>query len=44
MAKYDNFKEVETEEEANNINLEIWSFIRFSEQRQKYIFKRRAGK
>lgn len=44
MTIYDNFREVSTIDEANKLDLEIWSFIRFSESRQKYIFKRKVRK
>ncbi len=39
-----NFIECDTVEEANRIDLEIYSFVRFSESRQKYIFKIREKK
>lgn len=39
----DNFLELESREEANKVNQEVYSFIRFSEKRNRYIFKRRAG-
>jgi hypothetical protein len=41
----DNFVEVENVENANKINLEVYSLLVFSEKRNKYIFKkRRHGK
>lgn len=39
-----NFLEVESNEEANKVDLEIYSFIKFSDTRNCYIFKRRARK
>jgi len=33
------FIEVDSVEEANNVNMELYSFVKFSETRQKYIFK-----
>jgi hypothetical protein len=33
------FIECDTVEEANKIDLDLYSFIKFSETRQKYIFK-----
>lgn len=38
----DNFREYETIEGANSLNLNEWTFIKFSERRQCYMFKRRA--
>ena len=37
-----NFIEHEIVEGANQVNLNLYSFIRFSERRQCYIFKKRA--
>jgi len=37
----DNFIEVSSVEEANEIDLGLFTFVRFSESREKYIFKRR---
>ena len=34
-----NFIECGSVEEANNLDLDIYTFVRFSESRQKYIFK-----
>ena len=39
-----NFLEVETVEEANAVNMEVYTFIGFSPSRDKYIFKRRERK
>jgi len=39
----ENFIECSTIEEANKLDLEIYTFIKFSESRQKYIFKLREG-
>jgi len=39
-----NFLEVETVEEANRIDLKVYSFVKFSGTRNRYIFKKRAGK
>lgn len=36
-----NFIEAKTVEEANAIDLTTFSFVRFSETRQVYIFKKR---
>jgi hypothetical protein len=36
------FIEVETEEEANKVDMTKYRFERFSEKRDKYIFVRRA--
>ncbi len=38
-----NFIECDTVEEANKLDLDIYTFIRFSESRQKYIFKIREN-
>lgn len=40
----DNFREIESVDEANKIDLEVWTFIKFSDTRNRYIFKRRRGK
>jgi len=37
-----NFIEVETEQEANAINMNIYRFETFSETKSKYIFIKRA--
>jgi len=37
-----NFIEVETEQEANSINMNIYRFETFSETKGKYIFIKRA--
>lgn len=39
-----NFRECETVEEANQLNLEVYSFVKFSDSRDKYIFKKRSRK
>ena len=39
-----NFVEVETAEEANNIDLSIYRFERFSDTKNCYIFVKRKGK
>ncbi|KKM65629.1 hypothetical protein LCGC14_1489360 [marine sediment metagenome] len=39
-----NFIEKESVEEANTVSLEEYTFVRFSETRQKYIFKIRQGR
>lgn len=41
MAKEDNFLEIDTVEEANKVDLTTYSFIRFSETRNKYLFAKR---
>jgi len=38
----ENFVEFETVEGANCVNLNEYTFIKFSEKRQCYIFKKRA--
>jgi len=40
----DNFLEIKTVEEANTVNLSEYTFIKHSDTRDCYIFKRRAGK
>lgn len=40
--KKPNFLEYETVEGANQVDLNIYSFVRFSEKRQCYIFKKRV--
>lgn len=37
-----NFLEVESLDEANDVDPKIYSFVRFSEKRDCYIFKKRA--
>lgn len=37
-----NFMEVETVEEANMIDQKIYSFVKFSDSRNCYIFKKRV--
>jgi len=39
-----NFIECKTVEEANSIDMNVYSFIKFSDTRDCYIFKKRAGK
>jgi len=39
-----NFVECKTIEEANSIDMHMYSFIKFSDTRDCYIFKKRAGK
>lgn len=39
-----NFIECKTVREANNIDLDMYTFVRFSESRNKYIFKIREAK
>ena len=39
-----NFLEIELLEDANNVNLEVYRFERFSETRNKYLFVKRRGK
>ena len=39
-----NFLEIKTVEEANTVNLSEYTFIKYSDTRNCYIFKRRAGK
>ena len=39
-----NFLEKETVEEANAVDLNIYSFVKFSDTRNVYIFKKRARK
>jgi len=36
-----NFIEVKTVQEANRINLNVYSFVRYSETKNCYIFKKR---
>jgi hypothetical protein len=38
-----NFIECRTVEEANKIDLTLFSFVKFSETRQVYIFKKRQS-
>lgn len=42
MVKQMNFLEHETTEGANTVDLEEWTFLKFSERRECFIFKRRA--
>jgi len=44
MENKPNFLERETIEEANAVDLNIYSFVKFSDTRNVYIFKRRARK
>lgn len=39
-----NFIEVESVDEANRIDLNVYRFDRYSETKNRYIFVRRAGK
>ena len=39
----DNFKECKSVEEANAVDLKQYTFVKFSDNRDCYIFKRRAG-
>jgi len=39
-----NFIECDTVDDANKLDLDLYSFIRFSESRQKYIFKIREDR
>jgi hypothetical protein len=39
-----NFIECDTVEEANKLDLDIYTFVKFSEKRQKYIFKIRENR
>ena len=39
-----NFLEIKTVEEANGVDLTVYSFVRFSDARDCYIFKKRSGK
>lgn len=39
-----NFVECDSIEEANKVDLQKYTFVTFSETRQKYIFKRRSKK
>lgn len=39
-----NFIECKTADEANKINLEIYTFVKHSDTRDVYIFKLRARK
>jgi hypothetical protein len=39
-----NFIECKTVEEANRVDPTLYSFIKFSDTRDCYIFKKRAGK
>lgn len=39
-----NFIEVETSDEANLINLDEYSFIKYSETKNRYLFKIRERK
>lgn len=44
MAARPNFLEVETVEEANRVDLNEYTFNRFSETRQRYVFSKRMRK
>jgi hypothetical protein len=37
----ENFKELQNVDEANQVDLKIWSFVKLSDQRG-YVFKRRS--
>jgi hypothetical protein len=39
-----NFLEIESLENANAVDLSIYSFVKFSDSRNSYIFKKRHGK
>lgn len=39
-----NFLEVKPIEKANAVDLTVYSFVKFSDTRDCYIFKKRAGK
>ena len=39
-----NFLEIETVEDANAVNLQTYTFVKFSDSRNRYIFKKRFGK
>lgn len=39
-----NFKEIESVEDANRVNMTVYSFVKFSECRNCYIFKKRVRK
>lgn len=39
-----NFVECNSVEEANVIDLKVYTFVKFSDTRNCYIFKKRAGK
>ena len=42
MASYiDNFLEIETARDANKVDMDTYTFLRFSETRNKYLFKKR---
>lgn len=43
-SKKSNFIEVETVEEANRISLDDYSFIKYSETKNRYLFKIRERK
>jgi len=40
----DNFKEIESVQEANAVDLTVYSFVKFSDTRNCYIFKKRVRK
>lgn len=42
MAEKKNFLEIKTVEEANDVDLDVYTFVKFSEMRNRYIFKKRA--
>jgi len=44
IQKSQDFLEIKTVEEANNVDLTIYSFVKFSDSRDCYIFKKRAGR
>lgn len=37
----DNFLELDTIEQVNKVDMRIYTFLRFSDSRSKYIFKKR---
>ncbi len=39
----ENFKEIQSVEEANKMDLKVWCFLKFSEYKG-YIFKKRSPK
>jgi len=44
MGMESNFLEIEDVREANKVNLDKYTFIKFSDTRNKYIFKIRQGR
>jgi hypothetical protein len=39
-----NFLEIESVDKANQVDLQIYTFVKYSDTRSRYIFKRRVGK